>query len=97
MLLLQGQSDPLMLGRRRVNLKCQSSMDISGVRTIYIYEVIGWFKIGFMMLPFLEEEVLVGSGAIVLSELVLVSRASTVSVCSSLVSISASGVAAVSC
>ena len=43
------------------------------------------------------EEVLVGSGAIVLSELVLASRASTVSACSSFVSISASGVVAVSC
>ena len=72
-------------------------MGVSGVRARCIYGVIGWFKIGFMMLPFLEEEVLVGSGAIVLSELVLASRTLTVSACSSFVSISASGVAAVSC
>ena len=44
-----------------------------------------------------EEEVLDGSGAIVLSKLVLTSRASDASACSSLASISASGVAAVSC
>ena len=44
-----------------------------------------------------EEEVLGGSEAIVLSELVLMSRTSTASACSSFVSISASGVAAVSC
>src|SRR6185312_13103142 len=56
MFLLQGQSDPLMLGRRKANLKCQSSMDISGVRTICIYEVIGWFRIGFVMSPVLEKK-----------------------------------------
>ena len=44
-----------------------------------------------------EEEVLGGSEAIILSELVLTSRTSTVSACSSFASISASGVAAVSC
>ena len=44
-----------------------------------------------------EEEVLDGSGAIVQSKLVLTSRASAASACSSLVFISASGVAAVSC
>src|SRR6185437_10654346 len=55
MFLLQGQSDPLMPGRRKANMKCQSSMDISGVRTICIYEVIGWFRIGFVMSPVLEK------------------------------------------
>ena len=45
-----------MLGRRKANLKCQSSMDISGVRTICIYEVIGWFRIGFVMSPVLEKK-----------------------------------------
>ena len=44
-----------------------------------------------------EEEVLDGSGAIVLLKLVLTSRASAALACSSLASISASGVAAVSC
>jgi len=44
-----------------------------------------------------SEEVLGGSGAIVLLELVLTSRISTVSICSSFASISASGVAAISC
>jgi len=44
-----------------------------------------------------SEEVLGGSGAIVLLELVLMSRTSTASACSSFASISASGVAAISC
>ena len=44
-----------------------------------------------------EEEVLDGSGAIVLSKLVLTSRTSTALACSSFVFISASGVAAISC
>ena len=44
-----------------------------------------------------EEEVLDGSRATVLLELVLMPRTSAASVCSSFVSISASGVAAVSC
>ena len=44
-----------------------------------------------------EEEVLDGSRATVLLELVLTSRTSTASACSSFVSISASGVAAISC
>jgi hypothetical protein len=44
--LLQGQSDPLMPGQRKANLKYQSSMDISEVRARYIYEAIGWFRIG---------------------------------------------------
>ena len=43
-----------------------------------------------------EEEVLDGSGAIVLSKLMLTSRV-TASACSSLVFISASGVVAISC
>ena len=44
-----------------------------------------------------EEEVLGGSGAIVLSELVLTSRTSTVSACSSFASISTLGVVVTSC
>ena len=44
-----------------------------------------------------EEEVLGGSRAIVLLELVLTSRASIVLACSSFVSISALGVAVISC
>ena len=44
-----------------------------------------------------SEEVLGDSGAIVLLELVLTSRTSTMSACSSFASISASGVAAISC
>ena len=44
-----------------------------------------------------EEEALGGSGAFVLLEFVLTSRTSTVSACSSFASISASGVAAISC
>ena len=44
-----------------------------------------------------EEEVLGGSEVIVLSELVLTSKTSTASACSSFVSISASEVAAISC
>ena len=44
-----------------------------------------------------EEEVLGGSGAIVLSELVLMSRTSTVSACSSFASINTLGVAVISC
>ena len=44
-----------------------------------------------------EEEVLGDSRAIVLLELVLTSRASTVSACSSFASISALGVAVISC
>ena len=44
-----------------------------------------------------EEEVLGGSRAIVLLELVLTSRASAVSACSSFASISALGVVAISC
>ena len=44
-----------------------------------------------------SEEVLGGSETIVLLELVVTSRTSTVSVCSSFASISASGVAAISC
>ena len=53
-----------------------------------------WF---FCNVTYSEEEVLDGSGAIVLSKLVLTSRASAASACSSLACISASGVAAVSC
>ena len=56
MFLLQGQSDPLMPGRRKANLKCQNSMDISGVRTSCIYEAIGWFRIGFGTLPVLKKK-----------------------------------------
>jgi len=41
MSLLQGQSDPLMPGQRKVNLKCQNPMDISGVRARCIYGAIG--------------------------------------------------------
>ena len=44
-----------------------------------------------------EEEVLGGSGAIVLLELVLTSRTSTVSACSSFASVSTLGVAVISC
>ena len=44
-----------------------------------------------------SEEVLGGSEATVLLELVLTSRTLTVSACSSFTSISASGVAAISC
>ena len=55
MSLLQGQSDPLMQGQRKANLKCQSSMGISGVRTRCICEAVGWFRIGFGMLPVLKK------------------------------------------
>ena len=72
-------------------------MDISGVKTIYIYEDYRLVQNWFYDVTCSEEEVLVSSGAIVLSELVLASRASTVSACSSLASVSALGVAAVSC
>ena len=44
-----------------------------------------------------EEEMLDGSRATVLLELVLTSRASTASACSSFVSVSASGVAVIPC
>ena len=44
-----------------------------------------------------SEEVLGGSGAIVLLELLLTSRTSTVSACSSFASISALGVAVIPC
>ena len=82
-LLLQGQSDPLMPGQRKANLKCQSPMDISEVRARCVYEAIGWFRIGFCNVTCSEEEALGGSRAIVLLELVLTSRTSTVSACSS--------------
>ena len=97
MFLIQGQLDPLMQGQRKVNLKYQNSMGISGVSARHIYGVIGWFRIVFFNVTCSEEEVLDGSGAIVLSKLVLTSRASAASACSSLVFISASRVAAVSC
>ena len=98
MFLIQGQLDPLMQGQRKANLKYQSSMGISGVSARHIYGVIGWFRIDFFCnVTYSEEEVLDGSGAIVLSKLVLTSRASAASACSSLVFISASGVAAISC
>ena len=35
-----------MPGQRKVNLKCQNPMDISGVRARCIYGAIGWFRIG---------------------------------------------------
>ena len=52
---------------------------------------------GFCYVTCSEEEVLGGSGAIVLLELVLASRTSAVSACSLFVSISAPGVAVISC
>ena len=55
MSLLQGQSDPLMLGQRKANLKYQSPMGISGVRARCIYGAIGWFRIGFVKLPVLRK------------------------------------------
>ena len=98
MFLIQEQLDPLMQGQRKANLKYQNSMGISGVSARRIYGVIDWFRIGFYFnVTCSEEEVLDGSGAIVLSKLVLTSRASAASACSSLVFISASGVAAISC
>ena len=45
-----------MPGQRKVSLKCQNPMDISGVRARYIYGVIGWFRIGFIMLPVLKKK-----------------------------------------
>ena len=54
--LLQGQSDPLMPGQRKANLKCQSPMNISRVRARCIYKAIGWFRIGFVMLPVLKKK-----------------------------------------
>ena len=87
-----------MQGQRKANLKYQNSIGVSGVSARCIYGVIGWFRIGFFCnVTCSEEEVLDGSGAIVLLKLVLTSRASVASACSSLACISASGVAAVSC
>jgi len=54
MSLLQGQSDPLMLGQRKATLKYQSPMGVSGVRARCIYGAIGWFRIGFVKLPILK-------------------------------------------
>ena len=93
--LLRGWSDPLTPGQRKVNLKCQNPVNISGVRAkcIISYRPIqNWF-----CNVTCSEGVLGGSGAIVLLEFVLTSRTSTVSACSSFASISASGVAAISC
>ena len=95
--LLQGQSDPLMSGQRKVNLKCESPMDISEVRARCIYEAIGWFRIGSCNVTCSEEEALGGSRAIVLLELVSTSRTSIVWACSSFASISTLGVAVISC
>ena len=95
--LLQGQSDPLTLGRRKVNLKCQSPMGIYGVRARCIYEAIGWFRIGSCNVTYSEEEALGDSRAIVLIELVSTSRTLTVSACPSLASISTLGFAVISC
>ena len=93
--LLQGQLDPLMPGQRKVNLKCQNPVDISGVRAkcIISYRPIqNWF-----CNVTCSEGVLGGSEVIVLLELVLTSRTSTVSACSSFASISTLGVAVISC
>src|SRR6185295_14814835 len=95
--LLQGQSDPLMLGQRKANLKCQSPMDISGVRARCIYEAIGWFRIGSCNVTCSEEEELGGSRAIVLIKLVSTSRTLTMSACPSLASIGTLGFAVISC
>ena len=78
-------------------MKYQSSMDISGVRARCIYEVIGCFRIGFCNDTYSEEEALDGSRATVLLELVLTSRTSTVSACSSFASVRTLGVAVISC
>jgi len=83
-----------MQGQRKANLKYQSSMDISGVRARYICGVIGYFRIGFCNVTCSEEDVLDGSRATVLLELVLMSRTSTVSACSSFASVR---VAVISC
>src|SRR6185436_9426643 len=91
-LLLQGQSDPLMPGQRKANLKCQSPMDTSEVRARCIYEAIGWFRIGSCNVTCSEEEALGSLRAIVLLEFVSASRTSTVSACPSLASISTLGV-----
>ena len=69
-------------------------MDISGVRARCIYEAIGCFRIGFCNVTCSEEEALDGSRATVLLELVLMSRTSTVSACSSFAPIR---VAVISC
>src|SRR6185312_11961958 len=95
-LLLQGQSDPLMPGQRKANLKCQSPMDIPEVKARCTYEAIGWFRIGSCNVACSEEEVLGDSRAIVLIELVSTSRTLTVSACPSLASISTLGFAGIS-
>ena len=45
-----------MQGQRKANLKYQNSMGISGVSARCIYGVIGWFRIGFVMLPVLKKK-----------------------------------------
>src|SRR6185312_3186125 len=93
----QWQSDPLMPGQRKANLKCQSPMDIYEVRARCIYEAIGWFRIGSCNVICSEEEALGGSRAIVLIELVSTSRTLTMSACPSLASISTLGFVVISC
>ena len=51
-----------MTGQRKANVKYQSSMDISEVRARYIYEAIGWFRIGSCDVTCSEQEVMIGSG-----------------------------------
>src|SRR6185437_2306667 len=92
--LLQGQSDPLMLGQRKANQKYQSPMDVSDVRAMCVYEAIGSFRIGFCNITCSKEEAWGGSRATILLELVLTSRTSTVSACSSFASVR---VAVISC
>ena len=78
-----------MTGQRKANVKYQSSMDISEVTARYIYEAIGWFRIGSCDVTCSEQEVMIGSGVADPVGLGVTTGASTVLACSSCTSVRA--------
>ena len=80
--LLQGQSDPLMPGQRRANLKYQSSMDISEVRARSFYGPIdAGSELVLIKVAYSEQEVMIGSGVADPVGLEVTTGASTVLAC----------------
>ena len=87
--LLQGQSDPLIPGQRKANLKCQSPVDISEIRARCIYKAIGWFRIDSYNVTCSEQEVMIDSDVADPVGLEVTTGASAVLACSSCTSVRA--------
>ena len=87
--LLRGQSDPLMPGRRKANLKYQSPMDISGVREDAFMKLSAGSETVLIKVTCSEQEVMIGSSVADPVGLEVTTGASTMSACSSCTSVRA--------